>query len=74
MAASTSALAARAVIGADCPNELPAFALKTPKEWFMTVVTQAGVADFTWNEFRHTFASRLFMAGVATPPTFRFRG
>lgn len=35
-----------------------------PRQWFEPVVKQSGVNDFTWHCLRHTFASRLVMAGV----------
>src|SRR5579875_128052 len=38
--------------------------LKTPKEWFESAVSKAGIPNFTWHCLRHTFASRLVMAGV----------
>ena len=38
--------------------------LKTPREWFDASCRKAGVFDFTWHCLRHTFASRLVMAGV----------
>jgi len=34
------------------------------KHWFEPAVSEAGVRDFTWYCLRHTFASRLVMAGV----------
>jgi integrase len=39
-------------------------ALKTPKEWFTAACRKAGVENFSWHCLRHTFASRLVMAGV----------
>ncbi len=38
--------------------------LKTPREWFQAACRKAGVAAFSWHCLRHTFASRLVMAGV----------
>lgn len=38
--------------------------LQTPKEWFEAACRKAGMLDFTGHCLRHTFASRLVMAGV----------
>jgi site-specific recombinase XerD len=35
-----------------------------PRRWFEPVVKTAALQDFTWHCLRHTFASRLVMAGV----------
>ncbi|MGA9970807.1 MAG: site-specific integrase, partial [Candidatus Acidiferrales bacterium] len=36
----------------------------TPRWWFDPAVKEAGLEGFTWHCLRHTFASRLVMAGV----------
>jgi integrase len=36
----------------------------TNSRWFEKAVRTAGVEDFRWHDLRHTFASRLAMAGV----------
>jgi site-specific recombinase XerD len=35
-----------------------------PRQWFDPAVQNSGLTDFTWHCLRHTFASRLVMAGV----------
>lgn len=34
------------------------------RNWFEHAIKRAGIAEFTWHCLRHTFASRLIMAGV----------
>lgn len=38
--------------------------LSKPRDWFEPAIKKAGVQKFTWHCLRHTFASRLVMAGV----------
>jgi site-specific recombinase XerD len=37
---------------------------REPRRWFEPVLTQAKIKSFSWHCLRHTFASRLVMAGV----------
>ena len=39
-------------------------ALQQPREWFAAACRQAVVSHYTWHANRHTFISRLIMAGV----------
>jgi integrase len=40
------------------------FAPGSPSKWFQQICTEAKISGFSWHCLRHTFASRLVMAGV----------
>jgi integrase len=68
---NSEALAAFRVLAQRSPNGAgPVFVnlkgekLEGYKHWFNPAVERAGLVDFTWYCLRHTFASRLVMAGV----------
>jgi site-specific recombinase XerD len=60
---NTRALAALRMLHAQSVGSGPVFPNKKPR-WFTDAVREAKLEDFTWHDLRHTFASRLVMAGV----------
>ena len=48
--------------------------LKRPRKWFGKAVAKAQLVDFTWHCLRHTYASRLLMAGVDLRTVQELRG
>jgi integrase len=38
--------------------------LNDPRTWFELAIEEAKIPNFTWHDLRHTFCSRLIMAGV----------
>ena len=43
--------------------------LAGPRYWFEKAIRSVGIANFHWHDLRHTFASRLTMAGVGLRAT-----
>ena len=49
------------------PNDRVSFlseAINNPRKWFGTALAEADTENFHWHDLRHTFCSRLAMAGV----------
>ena len=68
---SDEALAAFKILFASTRGEGPIFAsqrggkqLQGSRHWFEDAIRAANIKNFTWHDIRHTFASRLVMAGV----------
>jgi len=38
--------------------------LNRPRAWFTTAIEEAKIEGFHWHDLRHTFCSRMAMAGV----------
>jgi integrase len=59
-----TALAALKKLRASSKGEFVFPDAESPRGWFLGAVDRAGLKDYTWHCNRHTFASRLVMAGV----------
>jgi integrase len=46
------------------PSNTRVFPIDNPAKWFETALKAAGIRGVTWHTLRHTFASRLTIAGV----------
>jgi integrase len=51
-------------MSAPCDSTAAVFGYRQMTKTFTRAVTRAGLVDFTFHDLRHTFASRLVMAGV----------
>jgi integrase len=61
---NSTALTAFLVLKRHSDGKGRVFNTSGPRRWFEPAVKAAGLLLFTWHSLRHTFASRLIMAGV----------
>lgn len=59
-----AALAAFELLRSGTTGDGPILDTKSPRRWFTTALRNAKIADFRWNDLRHTFAQRLLNNGV----------
>ncbi len=62
---NTDVIAAFKTLRGDCKKPTGrVFAIHNPKGWFGSALAKSGVKNFHWHDHRHSFCSRLAMAGV----------